>query len=71
VEPDQARRWQFFIWLLTLGIASPFVQQRLVRFLCDRLSVEGTVDIDKIKQSTAAIDKRGEGLADAFDVGGI
>lgn len=61
----------FFIWLLTLGIASPFVQQRLVRFLCDRLSVDGTVDIDKIRQSAAALDKRGEGLADAFDVGGI
>jgi uncharacterized membrane protein YjgN (DUF898 family) len=59
------------IWLLTLGIGRPYVQQRLVRYLCDRISVEGRVDVDSIRQSMAPLDSMGEGLADAFDVGGI
>jgi uncharacterized membrane protein YjgN (DUF898 family) len=59
------------IGIFTLGIAAPFVQQRLVRFLCDNIAVDGTVGIDRILQSRAPIDTRGEGLADAFDVGGI
>lgn len=57
--------------LLTLGIAWPFIQQRTVRFVVDRLALEGLVDIDRIRQSTATLDRRGEGLADAFDVGGL
>lgn len=57
--------------IFTLGIARPFVQQRLVRFLCDRMTVEGTIDIDRIAQSTDPLDKTGEGLADALDVGGF
>jgi len=57
--------------IFTLGIARPFVQQRLVRFLCDRMTVEGAIDIDRIAQSTDPLDKTGEGLADALDVGGF
>jgi uncharacterized membrane protein YjgN (DUF898 family) len=57
--------------LLTFGIAYPFVQQRLVRFVCDRISVEGLVDVDRVLQSKAPIGTTGEGLADAFDVGGL
>ncbi|MGE0007686.1 MAG: YjgN family protein [Parvibaculaceae bacterium] len=57
--------------IFTLGIATPFAQQRLVRYLCDRLSVHGTVNIDEIMQSREAVARTGEGLADAFDVGGI
>ena len=59
------------IWVLTLGIGQPYVVQRLIRYLCDRLTVEGTIDIDSIRQSMAPLDTMGEGLADAFDVGGI
>ncbi len=59
------------IWILTLGIGRPYVVQRLIRYLCDRLTVEGTIDIDSIRQSMAPLDTMGEGLADAFDVGGI
>jgi uncharacterized membrane protein YjgN (DUF898 family) len=59
------------IWLFTLGIATPYVQQRLIRYLCDRLEVEGTVDVDRILQSKAPLDATGEGLADALDVGGF
>ena len=53
-----------------LGIAWPFIVQRNVRFLVDRLSLEGAIDIDRIQQSMAALPSRGEGLADAFDIGG-
>ena len=60
-----------FIWIFTLGIGAPYVRQRMVRYLCEHIRVEGTVDVDQIAQSQAPLDKRGEGLADAFDVGGI
>jgi uncharacterized membrane protein YjgN (DUF898 family) len=59
------------LWLFTLGIATPFIQQRVIRYLCDRQSVDGTVDIDRILQSKMPVDGTGEGLADAFDIGGI
>jgi uncharacterized membrane protein YjgN (DUF898 family) len=57
--------------LFTLGIAWPFVQQRTVKFVVDRITMDGLVDIDRIRQSQAKLDTRGEGLADAFDVGGL
>jgi uncharacterized membrane protein YjgN (DUF898 family) len=57
--------------VFTLGIATPIAQQRTVKFVIDRLKLEGLVDIDRVRQSTAKMDKRGEGLADAFDIGGI
>jgi uncharacterized membrane protein YjgN (DUF898 family) len=57
--------------LFTLGIAWPFVQQRTVKFAIDRIAMEGLVDIDRIRQSQVRMDTRGEGLADAFDVGGL
>ena len=60
-----------FLWMLTLGIATPFIQQRVVRYLCDRLEVTGTIDIDKVLQSKAPLDRTGEGLADALDIGGF
>ena len=58
----------FLILVFSLGIAAPFVQQRLLRYLCDRTSISGAVDVAAIQQSQAAMDKRGEGLAEAFDV---
>lgn len=61
----------FLIVVLTLGIGRPFAQQRLVRFYCDRLTVTGTIDVDSIRQSSLALSRTGEGLADAFDVGGL
>jgi uncharacterized membrane protein YjgN (DUF898 family) len=57
--------------IFTLGIAMPFAQQRLVRYVCERLSVHGTVNVNAILQSREAMGRTGEGLADAFDVGGI
>ncbi len=57
--------------IFTLGIAWPYVQQRIVKFVVDRLKLDGLIDIDRIRQSSAKLDSRGEGLADAFDVGGL
>ena len=57
------------ILIFTLGIGRPFMQQRLIRYMCDRLEVIGTIDVHRIAQSQAALDRSGEGLADAFDLG--
>jgi uncharacterized membrane protein YjgN (DUF898 family) len=57
--------------IFTLGIAAPFAQQRYVRYLCDRFSVEGTVDLASVMQSREKLGKTGEGLADAFEIGGF
>jgi len=57
------------ILIFTLGIGRPFMQQRLIRYMCDRLEVVGTIDVHRIAQSQAALDRSGEGLADAFDLG--
>lgn len=59
------------ILIFTLGIGWPYINHRTVRFVVDRLSLDGLIDVDRIAQSQAPIDKRGEGLADAFDVGGL
>ncbi len=59
----------FLLLVFTLGIAQPFVLQRTVRYLCDRMKIEGAVDVDAIRQSQKPLEKTGEGLADAFDVG--
>ena len=45
------------ILIFTLGIGRPFIQQRLIRYMCDRMEVIGTIDVDRIAQSQAALDK--------------
>ncbi len=57
--------------IFTLTIATPFAQQRLIRYLCSRLAADGTVDVNAILQSREAVGRTGEGLADAFDVSWI
>jgi uncharacterized membrane protein YjgN (DUF898 family) len=59
------------LMVFTLGIATPFAQQRLVRYFCNRLSVLGLVNVNEIMQSREAVGRTGEGLADAFDVSWI
>jgi uncharacterized membrane protein YjgN (DUF898 family) len=59
------------IFIFTLSIASPLILQRNIRYFCDRLTVDGMVDIESIRQSSELISKRGEGLADAFDIDGF
>ena len=54
--------------IFTLGIAQPFVEQRIMRYFVERLSVNGAIDFTSIQQSRARLDKRGEGLIDALDL---
>lgn len=54
--------------IFTLGIAQPFVEQRIMRYFVERLSVNGAIDFTSIQQSRAQLDKRGEGLIDALDL---
>jgi uncharacterized membrane protein YjgN (DUF898 family) len=54
--------------IFTLGIAQPFVEQRIMRYFVERLSVNGAIDFASIQQSKAELDKRGEGLIDALDL---
>ena len=58
----------FLLSALTLGILKPVAQARIARYFVERLSLEGTADVASILQSTAALEKRGEGLAQGFDV---
>ena len=61
----------FLILIFTVSIAYPVVLVRSIRFICDNLEIFGEQDFTAIAQSTAARPERGEGLAEAFDVGGI
>lgn len=59
------------VWLVTLGLGGAFVEMRNLRFVCQRLSFVGNVDPAEIRQSLAPAPGRGEGLAEAFDVGAM
>ena len=54
--------------IFTLGIASPFVEQRIMRYFTDRLVIDGNIDFAAIQQSQAKLESRGEGLIDALDL---
>jgi uncharacterized membrane protein YjgN (DUF898 family) len=53
------------VWALT----RPIIIQRNISFVFKRLMLEGAVDLNRIRQSIATRPIRGEGLADAFDLG--
>jgi Bacterial protein of unknown function (DUF898) len=53
------------VWTLT----RPIIIQRNIAFVFKRLTMDGAVDLNRIRQSIAARPTRGEGLADAFDLG--
>lgn len=57
------------ITLLSLGILSPVAQARAARYVIERLSIDGSVDLAAIAQSKSAQGRGGEGLAQAFDAG--
>ncbi len=61
----------FLSTVFTLSIAYPVVLVRSIRFICENLEIVGEQDFAAIAQSAAAVPGRGEGLAEAFDVGGI
>lgn len=59
----------FLIILFTLGLGSPLVQHRSLRFVAARIELVGTVDGETIGQSPFAAPGRGEGLVEALDAG--
>ncbi len=60
-----------FILVITLGIALPYIQIRSVRYYIERLSIAGSVNLEKIAQNTDPHIVYGEGLAHDFDLGAI
>lgn len=58
----------FFVLALSFTLFLPVTQARSMGYLIDNLALEGTVDVDRIAQSTADPLTTGEGLAQAFDV---
>ncbi|MCW8916439.1 MAG: YjgN family protein [Magnetovibrio sp.] len=59
------------IMLFSLGLASPFVYRRYLNFVENRVGLSGDGDFSDLMQSELGKPTRGEGLADAFDVGAI
>ncbi|HKK13646.1 MAG TPA: YjgN family protein [Gammaproteobacteria bacterium] len=55
----------------TLGLAFPWVLLRTVRFAFAHLAVAGELDYSAIGQSPESVPGTGEGLVQAFDMGGI
>lgn len=54
--------------LFTLGLLAPLAQARAARYFVQRLSIEGTAALADIEQRAEDATRRGEGLAQAFDV---
>lgn len=57
--------------IFTLGIATPIAHMRAFKFVLGNLKAHGNVDLAKIAQGKGGNPRFGEGLADAFDIGGI
>jgi uncharacterized membrane protein YjgN (DUF898 family) len=56
------------ILILTLGLLAPVAQARAVRYMVVRLSIDGAVPLAEIMQRAEDPMRRGEGLAQVFDV---
>ncbi len=59
------------IVVCTLGIGYIFMPYRNWKFFIDHMEAYGEINIDELTQSETIVDKHGEGLLDAFDVGAI
>lgn len=57
-----------FIFILSLGLFLPVTQSRAMGYLIGNLGIDGTIDLATIKAGAAQNIKRGEGLAQAFDI---
>ena len=55
----------------TLGFARAWVWVRTSRFMANRLLVLGEMDLEALVQSSEQMPGTGEGLAEAFDLGGF
>jgi uncharacterized membrane protein YjgN (DUF898 family) len=58
----------YLMRVLSLGVLSPIAEARTMRYIVERLSLEGSVDLQAIGQNPDALLTRGEGLAEAFNV---
>ena len=58
----------YLIRVLSLGILSPIAEARMMRYIVDRLSLQGGIDLAAVGQNPDALLARGEGLAEAFNV---
>jgi uncharacterized membrane protein YjgN (DUF898 family) len=58
----------YLIRTLSLTILSPLAEARSMRYIVDRLSLEGPIEWQEIGQNPDALLTRGEGLAEAFNV---
>lgn len=59
----------FFLLLVTLGGAWPWVTVRNARFFTDTLSLQGPTHFDRVFQETTASSVTGEGLSNLLDTG--
>ena len=59
----------FLLILFTLYLAYPVVVQRTIRFVTRHCLVYGTLDVERLRQTTLVKSKTGEGLLEAFDPG--
>jgi uncharacterized membrane protein YjgN (DUF898 family) len=53
---------------LTFGLLAPMAQARAIRYMVERLSIDGVVPLADIMQRAEDPIRRGEGLAQVFDV---
>lgn len=58
----------FLMRLFTLGVLSPVAEARSVRYIVERLTIEGPIPWPHIAQNPDVLLKRGEGLAEALNV---
>ena len=58
----------FLIRVFSLGFLSAITEARSMRYMVTRLSCDGAIVWEKIAQNPDALLKRGEGLAEAFNV---
>lgn len=57
--------------IVTLGLAYPWVLCRNLRVMLERVSVDGSLDYDRILQAQQVSSATGEGLVEALDLGAI
>ncbi len=65
------RATNFAAVLFTLGLAFPWAAIRTARYFSRHIRVETSLDLDTIGQSSEAVLKEGEGLAEVLDLGVI
>ncbi|MEX2200134.1 MAG: DUF898 family protein [Dongiaceae bacterium] len=59
----------FLLILFTLYLAYPVAVQRTIRFVTRNCLVYGTLDVERLRQTTLVKSKTGEGLLEVFDPG--